>query len=123
MLPFYELKALHGEERVEAATVFDNRDGAELTLDVDAVVLGLGFLANLGPIKQWGLELAKNSILVDRTFQTNLPAVYAVGDIATYDGKLKLIATATASSKKFDVPMRAAGAATENGTRQNQAQP
>jgi thioredoxin reductase len=98
VLRFYELKALHGDERVEAATIFDNRSGEELTLDVDAVVLGLGFLANLGPIKAWGLEIVRNSIVVDSTLQTNLPAVYAVGDICTYDGKLKLIATATAEA-------------------------
>lgn len=98
VLTFHELLALQGEEHVEAATVFDNQTGEETTLDVDAVVLGLGFLANLGPIKTWGLEIVKNSILVDGTFQTNLPGVYAVGDIATYEGKLKLIATATAEA-------------------------
>lgn len=98
VLCYFELKALHGDERVEAATVFDNRSDEEITLDVDAVVLGLGFLANLGPIKSWGLEIAKNSILVSSTFQTNLPGVYAVGDISTYEGKLKLIATATAEA-------------------------
>ena len=95
VLPFYELKALHGDERVRAATVFDNRTGEETTLDVDAVVMGLGFLANLGPIKEWGLEIVKNSIRVDHTMHTNLPGVFAVGDITTYEGKLKLIATAT----------------------------
>jgi thioredoxin reductase len=98
VLLFYELQSLHGEERVEAATVFDNRTGQEMTLGVDAVVLGLGFLANLGPIRDWGLEIRRNSIQVDSTFQTNLPGVYAVGDIATYEGKLKLIATATAEA-------------------------
>ena len=98
VLTFHELLALKGRDHVEAATVFDNRTGDETTLEVDAVVLGLGFLANLGPIKTWGLELVKNSILVDSTYQTNLPGVYAVGDIATYEGKLKLIATATAEA-------------------------
>jgi thioredoxin reductase len=98
VLPFYELKALHGEDHIQAATIFDNRNGQEFTLDVDAVILGLGFLANLGPIKEWGLEIDRNAIPVDSTFQTNLPAVYAVGDIATYEGKLKLIATAIAEA-------------------------
>lgn len=98
VLRFYELRALHGDDRVEAATIFDNRTGEEVTLDIDAVVLGLGYLANLGPIKEWGLEIERNSILVDRTLRTNLPGVYAVGDIATYEGKLKLIATATAEA-------------------------
>jgi len=98
VLRYYELKALHGDEHVQAATIFDNRSDDEITLEIDAVVLGLGFLANLGPIKEWGLELSRNSILVDSTTQTNLPGVYAVGDIATYEGKLKLIATATAEA-------------------------
>jgi thioredoxin reductase len=95
---YHELMALHGDDHVTAATVFDNQTGEETVIDVDAVVLGLGFLANLGPIKEWGLEIVRNSILVDSTFQTNLPGVYAVGDIATYEGKLKLIATATAEA-------------------------
>jgi thioredoxin reductase (NADPH) len=98
VLRYYELKALHGDEHVQAATIFDNQSDDEITLEVDAVVLGLGFLANLGPIKEWGLELSRNSILVDSTAQTNLVGVYAVGDIATYEGKLKLIATATAEA-------------------------
>ncbi|MBN1659014.1 MAG: NAD(P)/FAD-dependent oxidoreductase [Anaerolineae bacterium] len=98
VLLFHELKELHGDERLEAATVFDNQTGDEKTLDIDAVVLGLGFLANLGPIREWGCHLYKNSIEVDATMRTNLPAVYAVGDIATYEGKLKLIATATAEA-------------------------
>lgn len=95
LLCFYELKALHGDVQVVAATVLDNRTGEELTLEVDAVVLGLGFLANLGPIKEWGLNITGNSIKVDSKMQSNLPGVYAVGDIATYEGKIKLIATAT----------------------------
>jgi thioredoxin reductase len=98
VLPYYEISALHGDDRVRAATIFDNRTGEEKNLEVDAVVLGLGFLANLGPIKEWGLEIVKNSIVVDRSMLTNLPGVYAVGDVATYEGKLKLIATATAEA-------------------------
>jgi thioredoxin reductase len=94
----HEVKALHGDEHIQAVTVFHSNTGAEMTLDVDCVVLGLGFLANLGPIRDWGLDIFKNSIAVDATMCTNLPGVYAVGDIATYEGKLKLIATATAEA-------------------------
>jgi thioredoxin reductase len=98
VLLFHELKELHGDEYLEAATLFHNQTGDEMTLDVDAVILSLGFLANLGPIREWGFEIYKNSIEVDATMRTNLTAVYAVGDIATYEGKLKLIATATAEA-------------------------
>ncbi|GAB4466612.1 MAG: NAD(P)/FAD-dependent oxidoreductase [Armatimonadaceae bacterium] len=90
---FYELKAVHGEERLEAVTVFDNRTGEEEKIFCDHLLLNLGFLTNLGPIKDWGLEIEKNSIRVDTTMMTNIPGVYAAGDICTFPGKLKLIAT------------------------------
>jgi thioredoxin reductase len=98
VLLFHELKALHGDEHVEAATVLDNRTGAEETLDVDAIVMGLGFVANLGPIKEWGLNIVGNSILVDAAMRTNMAGVFAVGDITTYEGKIKLIAIATSEA-------------------------
>ena len=95
---FHELKALHGEDRLEAVTVFDNRTGEESVLECDDLLLNLGFLTNLGPIKTWGLEIEKNAILVDSTMRTNLAGVYAAGDICTYVGKLKLIATGMAEA-------------------------
>jgi thioredoxin reductase (NADPH) len=98
ILLHHELKSLEGMDRIEGAVVFDNRTGEEEALVADCVVLGLGFLANLGPIKEWGLDIVKNSILVDATMRTNIPGVFAVGDITTYQGKLKLIATATAEA-------------------------
>ncbi len=90
---FHELKSLHGDEHLEAVTVFDNRSGVEEVVPCDALLLNLGFLTNLGPIKEWGLEIDKNAIRVDPVMRTNLPGVYAAGDICTYTGKLKLIAT------------------------------
>lgn len=90
---FYELEALHGDDKLEAITIFDNRTGQEETLACDSLLLNIGFLANLGPIKEWGLQIDKNTIAVDSTMQTNLSGVYAAGDICSYTGKLKLIAT------------------------------
>lgn len=90
---FYELKALHGEDRLEAVTIFDNRSGEEQIVECDNLLLNIGFLTNLGPIKEWGLNILKNAIQVDSTMQTNIPGVYAAGDICTFHGKLKLIAT------------------------------
>ena len=90
---FHELKAVHGDERLEAVTIFDNRSGEETVIECDNLLLNLGFLTNLGPIKEWGLDIEKNAIRVDSTMQTTIPGVYAAGDICTYVGKLKLIAT------------------------------
>lgn len=90
---FFELKALHGEEHLEAVTLFDNRTGEEQRVECDALLLNLGFLTNLGPIKEWGLDIEKNTIKVDSTMRTNIAGVYSAGDICSYVGKLKLIAT------------------------------
>ena len=62
------------------------------------MILHLGFLSNLGPIKEWGLALQKNQIVVNAHMETNLPGVFAAGDICTYDGKLKLIVTGVAEA-------------------------
>ncbi|WP_078379189.1 NAD(P)/FAD-dependent oxidoreductase [Sutcliffiella halmapala] len=61
-------------------------------LDVDDVIVNYGFVSSLGPIKDWGLEIEKNSIVVNSKMETNIPGIYAAGDICTYDGKVKLIA-------------------------------
>jgi len=90
---FYELKRIHGDEHVKGATIFDNRTGEEIYLDVQHILLFLGFLANLEFIQSWGLEIDKNAIKVNSKMETNIPGVYAAGDIVNYPGKLKLIST------------------------------
>jgi thioredoxin reductase (NADPH) len=56
------------------------------------VVAALGFVADLGPIQQWGIEVQKRHVVVDSTTRTNLPRVFAAGDITEYPGKVRLIA-------------------------------
>jgi len=60
---------------------------------MDCVIPQLGFVSSLGAIAEWGLEIAKGDIKVAQTMDTNIPGIYAAGDITTYPGKLKLIAT------------------------------
>lgn len=91
--PFHEVKEVHGEEHVEGVTIFDNRTKEEFRCDCDELLLNLGFLTNLGPIKQWGFHIVGNSIEVNSRMETNIPGVYGAGDIVDYQGKLKLIAT------------------------------
>lgn len=88
---FYELKAIHGEEHVEGVTIFENRTGKEEEHHIDALLMNIGFVANLGPIKNWGLEIVKNSIAVSAQMATNIPGVFAAGDIVVHPGHLKLI--------------------------------
>ena len=90
---FWEVKALHGNGRVERVTIFNNKTKEEETLEIDAVIPLLGFHSDLGAIKEWGLDTEKADIKVDQVMETNVPGIYAAGDITSYPGKLKLIAT------------------------------
>ena len=65
----------------------------EIQLEVDHFIPLFGLSPKLGPIGDWGLEIEKNAIKVDNTldYQTNIPGIYAIGDVNTYPGKLKLI--------------------------------
>ncbi|HWG85312.1 MAG TPA: NAD(P)/FAD-dependent oxidoreductase [Deinococcales bacterium] len=89
----YELARIEGDERVRRAVVYNNATKAEQTLEIDEVVSMVGYLSKLGPIANWGLDLDGDRIKVDPTMRTNLEGVFAVGDIAVYPGKLKLIIT------------------------------
>jgi ferredoxin/flavodoxin---NADP+ reductase len=93
LLTHREVRAIDGDACVRSITIFDNRTDEETTFEVDAVLSLIGFKPDLGPIGTWGLELQRNSIKVNHLLETNLPRVYAAGDIATYEGKLELIAT------------------------------
>nr|MDQ3485833.1 NAD(P)/FAD-dependent oxidoreductase [Actinomycetota bacterium] len=85
-----EVSALRGDKILESVeiTVGD----AVTTRPAQAVVAALGFLADLGPLQQWGIEVSKRHILVDTSMQTNLPRVFSAGDITEYPGKVRLIA-------------------------------
>ena len=84
---------MHGGDHLEGVTIFHNKTGEETYYKVDALILSLGFLADLGPVKTWGLAIENNAIKVNERMETNLPGVYAAGDAVTHPGKLKLITT------------------------------
>src|ERR1041384_6539569 len=95
---FWELKAIEGSDRIERVTIFNNKTKEEETLAMDCVIPQLGFVSPLGAIAEWGLEIEKGDIKVAQTMETNIPGIYAAGDITTYPGKLKLIATGFAEA-------------------------
>ncbi|MDP2956827.1 MAG: NAD(P)/FAD-dependent oxidoreductase [Longimicrobiales bacterium] len=95
---FHEVREVHGSERVEAVTIFENRTGADVRLECDAVFTFLGFKPDLGPIADWGLEIEKNRVKVNSLMETNIPGIYAAGDLVDYPGKMDLIATGFAEA-------------------------
>lgn len=101
----HSVELLH-ESRVNVLTPFVpvSFDGRQLqleevkgerteNLEIDDLVVNYGFISSLGPMKNWGLDIERNSIIVNSRMETNIEGVYAAGDVATYDGKVKLIAT------------------------------
>jgi ferredoxin/flavodoxin---NADP+ reductase len=90
----YVVKEVAGNGRVQGVVLHHAQgEGEPIELECDAILLQLGFSTKLGPLKEWGFELSKNAIVVDQQCKTNLERVWACGDISTFDGKIKLIAT------------------------------
>jgi len=89
----YEVREIHGDGEIKAVTV-ENTESNELEqVECDALITLLGFHSHLGAIAEWGLELeGKRQIRIDpMTCETNLPQVFAAGDVAGYPGKITLI--------------------------------
>lgn len=84
---------IEGEEKIEKLILQESRGEEIVEIDVDSVICNYGFISRLGPIANWGLEIKKNSIVVNSKMETNIPGIYAAGDINIYPGKVKLIAT------------------------------
>ena len=86
-----QVTALVGDDRVEKVEI-TTTDGEVLVRPAQAVVAALGFVADLTAMKDWGVEFDKRHVKVDTAMRTNLPRVFAAGDITEYDGKVRLIA-------------------------------
>lgn len=88
----YQLDSLEGQDGKLEAVVVRDLDGGRRQLEADVLLPFFGLSMNLGPIAEWGLALDKHLIVVDPVSgATDRPGIYAVGDIATYPNKLKLI--------------------------------
>lgn len=90
----YVLEELeHDGDTLRAVTIYNPKEDRREVVDTDHLLINYGFSSSLGPIKKWPLERKGNTLLVNSDMSTNIPGVYAIGDIATYAGKVKLIAT------------------------------
>ncbi len=90
----YQLHALHGENGVLSAVELADLDGNKKTLEVDALLPMFGIAPQLGALSDWAITIEQHHIPVDpATQQTNVAGIFAIGDVATYPNKLKLILT------------------------------
>lgn len=88
----YQLSRLEGANGKLSSVVVSTLEGEERALEADVLLPFFGLAMELGPIAQWGLNLANNHITVHQaTSESSTPGIFAIGDIATYEGKLKLI--------------------------------
>jgi thioredoxin reductase (NADPH) len=87
-----QVTELEGADGQLAAANIKEKDGTISRVEVDAMLPFFGLTMKLGPVAEWGLDLENNLIPVDTgTFETDVPGIFAIGDINTYPGKLKLI--------------------------------
>jgi thioredoxin reductase (NADPH) len=93
LLTPWEVGRVLGDGQVDGVEIVNNASNEREVVKAQAIVAALGFLADLGPMTHWGLEQRSRHIVVDSAMRTNLPRVFAAGDIVDYDGKVKLIAT------------------------------
>lgn len=89
----FRVAEVRGSDRIEAVRLVHSETGAELEVACDALLLQLGFRTALGPLADWGFDVVKGAIRVDALCATSVDRVWACGDVSTYEGKLKLIAT------------------------------
>jgi len=95
----YQLEALEGINGQLSAVTVATLDGVQKRLAADVLLPFFGLSMSLGPIAEWGLELERNQIAIDAsTCATNSAGVFAIGDVVTYPGKLKLILTGFAEA-------------------------
>jgi thioredoxin reductase (NADPH) len=87
-----EVQSLHGSTQLEGLMVREAGQESDLQIKTDFFIPLFGLTPKLGPIADWGLNIDKNAILVNtEDYSTNVEGIYAIGDINTYPGKLKLI--------------------------------
>jgi thioredoxin reductase (NADPH) len=94
VLTFHELFDIQcADDRLCGVVLRETKTKATREVQADVVLPMLGFVSDIGPLAEWGLQLEKDEIVVNSQMETGRAGVYAAGDVTTYPGKLKLIAT------------------------------
>ena len=88
----FQLSGLEGKNGVLYRVILSDLDGNKKSIDTDILLPFFGLAQNLGPLQEFGLDIKGHHIISNQpNYETNIPGIYAIGDVATYDGKLKLI--------------------------------
>lgn len=91
--PYLPVELIGDDERIKEVKLQKRRKEEYMTLPVDYFIVNFGFISENEQLKRWNLDNVHNSIVVNQKMETNIPGIYAAGDVTTFDGKVKLIAT------------------------------
>ena len=94
----HDIKCAHSPDRFSHIEIRDVKAKTTREIEADVVLPMLGFISDIGPLAEWGLTLEKDEIQVNSQMETGRHGIYAAGDVTTYPGKLKLIATGFAEA-------------------------
>lgn len=89
--PFIPVKLKGDADKIDAILLNEVRGMKKEVIPLDELIVNYGFISSIGPMKEWGFHIEKNAIKVDAKMETSIRGIFAAGDIATYDGKVKLI--------------------------------
>ena len=93
LTPYLPIDFKGNDEEIERVVVQKRRGDETMTLPIDYFIVNFGFVSDNKQLNDWGLETSHNSLVVDQKMATNVPGIFAAGDVTTFDGKVKLIAT------------------------------
>ncbi|EDP68972.1 pyridine nucleotide-disulfide oxidoreductase family protein [Carnobacterium sp. AT7] len=91
--PYIPVALKGNHPHIKSIQLKEVRGESEKELEIDNFLINYGFTSSIGPMKNWGFEVKRNEIPVNTKMETTVPGIYAAGDICTYEGKIKLIAT------------------------------
>lgn len=93
LTPFSPQELIGKDDRIQQVILKESRSDHTISLDIDEFIVNYGFSSSLGSLNEWGLKDNRFSFVVNQYFETSIPGIYAIGDVADYPGKIKLIAT------------------------------
>ena len=93
LAPYLPIELIGNNEKIQEVKLQKRRQDEFMTLPLDYFIVNFGFISENKQLKEWGLDSVHNNVIVNQKMESNVPGIYAAGDVATFDGKVKLIAT------------------------------